>query len=211
MRRSSISYDVELQGNNPTSESKEMYSQEDRTFLNAVMARDSVRNLPELRDIASRKYPLPLRQLCVKINYCVVPPTFDIFPLHSHTIYAGSDIITTKLRQVFDDSAGTIRRRKQTIILGEISFGSYSRNMYHVMDSLWDNSEYGRLDTMIRVAQSSANDLGTEGGIHDLPGNWQCVGHRTEMDNPKLRKWIKILVKEERKRWNDVQGTWLTA
>ncbi len=191
----------------------EMFSEEDRIFIKAVMARDSVRKLPELIVMASRKYPqLPLSELCVKINYCVVPPTFDLFPLHnSQTIYASDDDMSNFIKEVLDSSAGTIRRLKRTAIVGKISHGSYSTNMLHSMDSFWDKAEYERLDRMIRVAQSRANDLGPEGGIHELPGNWQSVGRRTEMNNPKLRKRIENLVKEERRRWNDVQGTWLTA
>lgn len=182
-------------------------------FLNAVMVRDSVRKLPELRDIASRKYPrLPLSDLCVKINYTVVPPTFGVFPLHdSQTIFPSDEAIANTLIKLSGDAAD-IQRVKRTLIVGEISDGNHSSNMFYVMDSLlWDNSEYGRLDTMIRAAQSSANHLGSQRGARELPGSWQCVGRRSELDHPKLRRRIEKLVEEERRRWKDVQDTWLTA
>ncbi len=191
-----------------------MTSQEDRMFLHAVMVRDAVRKLPELRAMASRKYPhLPLSEVCIKICYRVVPTTVDIFLWRDfRSMFPNQNIMANNLSELSDNGASRSQSRKRTMIVGELSDGSHVSDIVYVMASLlWDSLAYERLDTMIRAAHSSANDGGFERGVDDSQGTWQCVSRRTEMNNPKLRKRIEALVKEERQMWSDVQGTWLTA
>ncbi len=192
-----------------------MYTQEEDVYVGAVMVRDGFRKLPELRAIASSKYPgLPLSEMGIRINYRVVPTTFDIFPLHDfRTLFSPDSGFLDNLTSVIsDDFIRDVRLMQRTLFVGEIFDGKYSSNIPYVMKSLlWDNSEFDYLDRLVGVSRPSANDLGSERTVDGLQGTWQLVGRRTEMGNPKLRKRIESLVKEERRRWSDVQGTWLTA
>lgn len=88
-----------------TDSEPKMLSQEDRAFINAVMVRDSVRKLPELRAIAIRKFPkLPLSKLSIQIDYGVVPPTFDVFHVPD-SIMLSDDIMTNNRTKLSDDDA----------------------------------------------------------------------------------------------------------
>lgn len=190
-------------------------SQEDYAFFAAVMVRDAVRRLPELRIKASRKYPhTPKAGLWVKINYHAVPPTFDVFPLHDYKkILSRADGVLTNADDVLtDEDLKRIRRRRTTLIVGAISFGRYSGNKSCIMDSLlWDELKYERLDVMVRNARSMAHDDESNRHPSESSGVWQCVGKKSEFHNPKLRERMMRLVEEER-RWCDaVRGTWLTA
>jgi len=53
-----------------------------------TLARDDVwRHLPGLEKLAARSYPsTPFNKLGVKVDYCTVPPTFDLFRLEDDTI-----------------------------------------------------------------------------------------------------------------------------
>ncbi len=59
----------------------------DDLILNTLARDDVWRHLPGLEKLAAHNYPsTPFNKLGVKVDYCTVPPTFDLFRLEDDTI-----------------------------------------------------------------------------------------------------------------------------
>ncbi len=176
------------------------------------MTRDIIRQLPNLRAIASRDHPqTPLKDLGIHISYESIPPVVKILSmgeLRRIIIDNGSRHVNQK-EVLTDEQIKNLRDQGISLVLMTLHRALQNREniLRNMMASIWDNPDAWTSEMVNRSADivPSHDDLQAQ-MIAQIPAPM-----RTEKNNPKLRRLMDEMIEEERRRRNDIQGTWLTA
>lgn len=165
---------------------------------------------------AAQTYPrTPLADLWVFIDYHIIPPTYEVYPLSDyHQLVTSRDYVTMNPPiSVTDPDIIRLRLEKKTLIVAALSCGMHAGIRVHILsDFLWDRVTDPRVEAMKPNAKLSPSGfdlfMHSTAAFQGSASRTQPRG-RSEMSKPALKRLMDNLVDEEHQRYDDIQGTWL--